>query len=139
MSLDFDLIIEQPETEHQKAVKLLREAGFTQTAERLSWDSDPEAIGAVFSSNITHNLNKMAQEAGIYDCLWHPEKIGAVYAREITERLSTAVELLEADPERFEKFNAANGWGIYEHFVPFVRGVLEACQKWPDAKISVSI
>ena len=26
----------------------------------------------LFSSNITHNLSKMAEEAGIYTALWHP-------------------------------------------------------------------
>ena len=28
----------------------------------------------VYNSNITHNLNKMAAEAGIYRLLWYPEE-----------------------------------------------------------------
>ena len=29
----------------------------------------------LYSGNITHNLNKMAEEAGIYKCLWHPYEL----------------------------------------------------------------
>ena len=29
---------------------------------------------SVFDANITHNLGKMAGEAGIYEALWHPER-----------------------------------------------------------------
>jgi hypothetical protein len=31
--------------------------------------------------NITHNLNKMARKAGLYQCLWRPEEIGITTAR----------------------------------------------------------
>ena len=33
---------------------------------------------------------------------------------------------------------ATNGWGMYEHFVPFVEKYLEACKEYPDAVIEVS-
>jgi hypothetical protein len=42
------------------------------------------------------------------------------------------------DPERFEVYDSPNGWGLYEHFVPFVEAYLEACEKYPDAEVSVS-
>lgn len=45
---------------------------------------------------------------------------------------------LEAEPERFKKFDSPNGWGLYIHFVPFVKAVLEACEEYPDADIEVS-
>jgi len=46
--------------------------------------------------------------------------------------------LLEQDPERFRAFNSSNGWGLYEHFVPFVRDYLTACEANPDAVVTAS-
>jgi hypothetical protein len=93
----------------------------------------------VFSRNITHNLTKMASEAGIYEVLWHPSEHGYQKAEQAIPVLRKGLALLEAKPKRFEKFNSKNGWGMYEHFVPFVRAVLEACEEYPDADIVVSI
>lgn len=92
----------------------------------------------VYDSNITHNLGAMAEEAGIYKHLWHPDEIGITKAAQLVEPLSAGVALMRADPERFEKHNAKNGWGMYEHFVPFVVGYLDACVKNPDADVMVS-
>lgn len=89
----------------------------------------------LFSANITHNLNKMAAEAGIYEVLWRPEEIGITTAGQMIEPLDKGIELLESDPARFERFNASNGWGLYEHFVPFVRRVLEAAREFPEATV----
>ena len=45
---------------------------------------------------------------------------------------------LKSRPEYFKQFNAANGWGTYEHFVPFVEGYLDACLQYRDAIVGVS-
>ena len=45
---------------------------------------------------------------------------------------------LKARPEHFKTFNSPNGWGMYEHFVPFVEKYLEACKEYPDAIVGVS-
>ena len=92
----------------------------------------------VYWANITHNLGKMAGEAGIYEALWRPEEIGKTKASEIVELLEKGLADLKARPEHFEKFNSPNGWGMYEHFVPFVEEYLEACKEYPDAIIRVS-
>ena len=92
----------------------------------------------VYCANITHNLGKMAGEAGIYEALWRPEEIGKTKASEIVELLEKGLADLKARPEHFEKFNSLNGWGMYEHFVPFVEKYLEACKEYPDAIIEVS-
>jgi hypothetical protein len=92
----------------------------------------------VYSRNITHNLNKMAMEAGIYEALWRPEEIGIVRADQLIEPLTVGLEKLKADPEHYQKFNAPNGWGMYEHFVPFVEDYLQACKENPDAEVNVS-
>lgn len=91
----------------------------------------------VFSANITHNLGEMADKAGIYKACWRPEEIGAEYARDIIPLLEKGLEDLKARPEYFKQFNAPNGWGLYEHFVPWVEKYINACKENPDAKISV--
>lgn len=92
----------------------------------------------VYDTNITHNLTKMASEAGIYEALWRPEEEGWHKAGEIVEVLERGLADLKARPEYFEQFNAPNGWGLYEHFVPFVERYLEKCRKHPSATIYVS-
>jgi hypothetical protein len=91
-----------------------------------------------FEANITHNLNRMAEAAGVYDACWHPEAIGATKAGQLIERLTKGLADLKARPGHFELFNAKNGWGLYKHFVPWVERYLEACKAYPDAEISVS-
>lgn len=92
----------------------------------------------VFDKNITHNLGKMASEAGIYEALWRPEEKGWVKGSDIVEVLEKGLSDLKERPLHFEQFNSENGWGMYEHFVPFVEEVLEACKKYPNAIINIS-
>jgi hypothetical protein len=92
----------------------------------------------VHGSNITHNLNRMAAEAGIYEACWRPDEIGITKAAQLIEPLRTGLALLKADPARFQAFNASNGWGMYEHFVLWVEEYLAACEANPDADVSVS-
>jgi len=103
----------------------------------LTYNCDGNRI-TVFDSNITHNLGKMADKAGIYYALWRPEEKGYKKAKDIVVILEKGLEKLKAKPKYFNKFNASNGWGTYEHFVPFVEAVLEACKQYPKAKIVVS-
>jgi hypothetical protein len=91
-----------------------------------------------FSANITHNLCKMADKCGIYYALWRPEEKGWKKAKEIINVLEQGLVKLKENPTKYKKFNAPNGWGMYEHFVPFVEEVLEACKKYPNAKIYCS-
>lgn len=92
----------------------------------------------VYDSNITHNLGKMAEAAGIYQALWRPEEIGITKAEQLIAPLTEGLTKLKADPAKYEAFNAPNGWGVYEHFVPFVEQYLAACVGNPDADIHVS-
>ena len=93
---------------------------------------------SVFEGNITHNLNDMAKEAGIYYQLWRPEEIPVSKASEIIGPLERGLELLKSDPERFKKLNPKNGWGSYYGLIKFVQDYIEACKKNPDAEIQVS-
>ena len=92
----------------------------------------------VYESNITHNLGRMAEAAGIYKHLWRPEEIGITKAAQLIEPLTEGLAKLKADPAKYAAFNAPNGWGMYEDFVPFVEQYLASCQDNPDAVISVS-
>lgn len=96
-----------------------------------------ETDTCVFDRNITHNLNKMAEAAGTYMHMWRPEEIGITHARQLIEPLKEGLAKLKADPEYYEQYNAKNGWGLYENFVPFVEQYLEACMEHPDARIEV--
>jgi hypothetical protein len=93
---------------------------------------------ALFDANITHNLNRMAREAGIYEVVWRPEEIGITKAQQLIEPLTAAIALMRADPPRFEAYNSPNGWGLYEHFLPWLERYLRACREYPDAGVSVS-
>ena len=91
---------------------------------------------AVYDANITHNLNKMASEAGIYKELWRPEEVGITKAGQLIKPLQEGLALLKSDPERFKHLNPENGWGSYEGLVEFVEKYLEACVESPDAEVS---
>lgn len=92
----------------------------------------------VYCANITHNLRAMAEAAGIYKELWRPEEIGIEKASQLIQPLSTGLEKLKENPKKIEEYNAKNGWGLYEHFVPFVEEYLNACIENPDAIVSAS-
>lgn len=91
----------------------------------------------VYESNITHNLGKMASEAGIYKHLWRPEELNISLAKDLIEPLEQGLALLKANPRRFKNYDSPNGWGTYKDFVPFVEKYLAACRENPDATITV--
>ena len=89
----------------------------------------------LFHSNITHNLGSMFNEAGVYGILWRGD--GRV-AGAVVEQLEVAYRVMLDDPPRFEKFNAKNGWGLYEHAVPFLADVIRACREHPEGVLRCS-
>lgn len=96
-----------------------------------------ESDNVLYEANITHNLNKMAGEAGIYECLWRPDEHGIKKAGQIIEPLRAGLAQLVERPTHFEQFNAPNGWGMYHHFLPFCAKYLEACIAHPGAIVRV--
>lgn len=116
------------------------------THRMLSWDEDMsldvtlELNGEeVYSSNITHNLAEMARKVSefFYKALWCPEEIGAVYAQDIVLDLRKGISTLVCAPSYYKQFNAPNGWGTFDDFVPFVVEYIEACEKYPAAIVKV--
>lgn len=91
----------------------------------------------VYCSNITHNLGKMAEEAGIYEACWRPEEIGITRAKQLIPILQKGLDDLKSRPEHYKQYDAPNGWGTYEHFVPWVEEYLNACMENPTARVRV--
>lgn len=91
-----------------------------------------------FSWNITHNLGRMANEAGIYYALWRPDEIGVMVARDLVPLLRSGLDLLESNPAKFRALNPENGWGTYDGLVAFVHAYLNACVEYPTAEVFVS-
>ena len=42
---------------------------------------------------------------------------------------------MKEDPDRFRKFDAKNGWGVYDDFMPWVEDLLNACVVFPQASV----
>ena len=89
----------------------------------------------LFSTNITHNLSGMFDEAGVYEILWRGD---GMIAGEVEDKLAAALALMESDPERFKKHDSPNGWGLYIHAVPWLREIVAACREHKHAKIRCS-
>ena len=150
MSLDVYLTMPTPVKKPASDGIFIRRNGMMIEITREEWDrwnpgiepvsffNNDEETNEVFKANITHNLNKMATEAGIYEALWRPEEIGITNALQLIPILEKGLALLQSDRERFVAFNPENGWGSYDAFVPWVKRYLDACRKWPDAKVEAS-
>jgi hypothetical protein len=128
---------------------------------QISYDDGTEPTKEteiLYDANITHNLNVMAEKAGIYEALWRPyqlkedynipegdnvgefnfEEENTVIAKEIIPVIEKGLKDLKERPEYFEQFNSPNGWGMYHNFVPWVERYLEALKEYPKAKVEVS-
>lgn len=101
-------------------------------------DIKPDEYEEIYDANITHNLNEMANEAGIYKHLWRPEEVGITTAKELIKPLTDALDKLRKNPEFYKKFNPHNGWGTYNGLVAFVEQYLSACTENPEAIVTVS-
>ncbi|MFA5943160.1 MAG: hypothetical protein WC876_01700 [Candidatus Thermoplasmatota archaeon] len=92
----------------------------------------------LYGSNITHNLGKMADAAGIYQVLWRPEELGIARAAELVPLLELGLGALRSDPAKFRALEPSNGWGTYAGFVPWVEAYLAACREYPGATVRAS-
>ena len=147
MSLDVYLTLKGAQAVASDRIIPIRENGQNRMITRAEWDEcfpDREPFlpvsasdDEVYSDNITHNLNKMAEEAGVYECLWRPDEISVETAAQLIKPLRKGLVLLRSNPTRFRKLNPSNGWGDYEGLVSFVRKYLSACKEYPDAVVSV--
>lgn len=170
MSLDVYLTTKTKQAKVASSGIFVRENGETKELTQEEWsrkypDMDPVKFepgewetNVVFSANITHNLGKMAGEAGIYEALWRPHRLKPGYnisdddhkaelkfeeenpskAEDLIGMLGLGLDVLKSDPEHFKKLNPENGWGNYDGLVRFVEKYLNACQEYPDSDIEIS-
>lgn len=148
MSLDIYLITKDVQLKKASSGIFVRENGQTKEITEEEWYSrypgrepvkfqeQQEETNTVYHANITHNLNNMADEAGIYEHLWQPDEIEITKAKELIEPLRQGLHNLKSEPERYKKFNPENGWGSYEGLVKFVENYLNACYEYPEAEIN---
>lgn len=103
----------------------------------IACDQDGNEILA-HDANITHNLGPMAEAAGIYKALWRPEECGVSKACDLIVPLTLGVAKMESEPDAYRAHDSPNGWGLYDNFLPWLKELLAACQKYPSAKVYVS-
>lgn len=108
----------------------------------------------LYTANITHNLNEMADACGLYDVLWRPYRLDpnwnlklekksdkeyefenavTMKAADLIQTLDKGLKELESNPAKYKEFNPDNGWGSYEGLVKFTKNYLKACKKYPTA------
>lgn len=92
----------------------------------------------VWEANITHNLARMAKEAGLYQAMWHPEELAIERAFDLVPHLQAGIVQLVSNPDRFIALNPANGWGSYDLLLSVATNYLRACRENPKATIRVS-
>jgi hypothetical protein len=150
MSLDVYLITKEPQIKKASSGIFVRENGQTREITQEEWnvrnpnrepvkfEQEEVETNEVYWANITHNLYKMAEAAGIYEHLWRPDEIKITKAKELIEPLRQGLHNLKSEPERYKKFNPENGWGSYDGLVKFVENYLNACYEYPDADVEVS-
>ena len=97
-----------------------------------------ECGGICFDANVTHNLNKMATAANVYDCLWRAPENNFKDAQQLIIPLEKAIIAMEEKPEKFKALNPKNGWGNYNGFLEWLMELLDACREYPDAKIETN-
>lgn len=90
----------------------------------------------LFDGNITHNLGKMAREAGIHQTVWYANEYEC--AGLLIDPLREGLTKMVANPEYYQKFDSSNGWGTYDDFVPWLQSLYDACVANPKAMIHVS-
>lgn len=88
-----------------------------------------------YSTNVTWNLSPMWAEAGIFEAL---KKSHGRRAKEIIDPLVSGLAFMRANPERFTKLEAPNGWGTYEQAISFLDRYIRALQAHPDGVIRIS-
>lgn len=90
----------------------------------------------VFEANFTHNVSRMADQADLYDPIWHADQ-NCVYASDLIDPLIMGIADMKQWPEHYRQFDAPNKWGTYDQFLPWLERLLEACTDYPDAKIFI--
>lgn len=146
MGLDIELVVNEPIKKTSTGI-YVRQGGKNRElslaeAKELYPDADIKLHetfeNCVYSDNITHNLNVMAEAVGLYEVLWHPRRVFGDEVRELKAKtlvpyLASGFEKLISQRTELEKLNPSNGWGNYDGLVKFVLHLMVACIEHPEA------
>ncbi len=96
-------------------------------------------------TNITHNLNKIAQELCFYEILWRPETTVGLFknpskilASEILPYYREALDIVLKEGDSVKHLLPSNGWGTLDCFNRVLTSCINACIKYPDSIIVIS-
>ncbi len=125
MSLDIELINDTPIIKRKTGVFVRKNGKTVELSESEIKEKYPDSniteyvveTNIVYSSNITHNLTRMADVVGLYECIWNPDKNNINIAKELIDVLREGLHLLKLEPEKYQQFNPVNGWGNYDIFI----------------------
>ena len=102
----------------------------------MSLDIDLIVNGeCVWSRNITHNLNVIADKVDAYDHIWRADEAGIKYAKDNIQNLRVAMSRFYLEYDELLRLNPSNGWGTLDGLIEFTKAYLEACIEYPDAEI----
>jgi len=91
----------------------------------------------VWETNITHNLTTMANKAGLYQVMWHPHNNGIDVAKDAIPQLKSGINRMYKAREELQKLNPENGWGNYDNLLSCASEFIDACRKYPSARIEI--
>lgn len=97
----------------------------------------PDAMGDEFSvwdGNYTSNMAPAWREAGIQIHEWDEDTL----ARDVVDSVRRGIAIMEDNPRLFMAFEPDNGWGSYLGVLDaFLKPMLDAMERWPDARVRV--
>jgi hypothetical protein len=89
---------------------------------------------SVFEANITHNVSRMWDMAGVYDALY---KSRGKLASQIIDDLAVGIRRMEEDMPTYRNLNPENGWGSADGALAWLKNLITACKKYPNSRIEV--
>jgi hypothetical protein len=98
---------------------------------------EPERIG-LFQTSITANLLNMGKRTGHWEFIWEPGENNIWFAYQMRPFLESAITFCLENKEFLSTFNHKSGYGTYEEFLTILQEYLEACKRWPLARIYTS-
>jgi hypothetical protein len=104
------------------------------TTETTAGGSEPRREH-LYERNITHNMSKMWNKAGVWDALYESH---GKQAKDIIATLENGVADMAMKKGEYLPLNPENGWGSYEGALDFLSDYLAACKEYPLATIGVS-
>lgn len=89
----------------------------------------------IYEANLPIYFKNISIEAGIYEACWRPWEINGRLAEDIVDVLEKGYADMKARPSHYKQFAVVHGQCMYNFFVSWVKGYIEACKKYPTAEV----